>query len=143
MESNLSAGIIDEIDEFSQHKLNKKTDLKILYCQSIKDDKEKTFDELSFTAKYVQGLMRVLKTGTGNPEVKSLEHIRKDFTHNMQKIVDQMKEIVANADETVKLYFEKTYFDMSHQGMQNLTLILSDLEWAKKYFNLQKRQKSN
>ena len=143
MESNLSAGIIDEIDEFSQHKLNKKTDLKTLYCQSVKDGKEKIFEELSFTAKYVQGLMRVLKTGTSNPEVKSLEHIRRDFTHNMQKIVDQMKEIVDKTDETIKIYFEKTYFDMSHQGMQNLTLILSDLEWAKKYFNMQKRQKSN
>ena len=143
MESNLSAGIIDEIDEFSQHTLNKKTDLKTLYCQSVKDGKEKTFEELSFTAKYVQGLMRVLKTGTNNPEVKSLEHIRRDFTHNMQKIVDQMKEIVANVEGPIKVYFEKTYFDMSHLGMQNLTLILSDLEWAKKYFNMQKRQKSN
>src|SRR5664279_1069851 len=123
MESNLSAGIIDEIDEFSLHKLNKKTDLKTLYCQSIKDDKLKTFEELSFTAKYVDGLMRVLKTGTSNPDVKSLEHIRRDFTHNMQKIVDLMKEIIAHADETIKIYFEKTYFDMSHQGMQNLTLI--------------------
>ena len=143
MESNLSAGIIDEIDDFSLHRLNKKSDLKTLFCLSVKDNKEKTFEELSFTAKYVQGLMRVLKTGTSNPEVKSLEHIRKDFTHNMKKIVDQMKEIVVNADEQIKRYFETTYFDMSQQGMQNLTLILSDLEWAKKYFNLQKRQKSN
>jgi rhamnogalacturonyl hydrolase YesR len=143
MESNLSAGIIDEIDDFSLHRLNKKSDLKTLFCLSVKDNKEKTFEELSFTAKYVQGLMRVLKTGTSNPEVKSLEHIRKDFTHNMKKIVDQMKEIVVNADEQIKRYFETTYFDMSQQGMQNLTLILSDLEWAKKYFNMQKRENSN
>jgi rhamnogalacturonyl hydrolase YesR len=143
MEPNLAAGIIEEIDDFSQHRLNKKTDLKTLYCQSIKDGKGKTFEELSFTAKYVDGLMRVLKTGTSNPEVKSLEHIRKDFTDNMQKIVDLMKEIVVNADEQIKRYFEITYFDMTRQGMQNLTLILSDLEWAKKYFNMQKRQNSN
>jgi|ERR1035437_1169740 rhamnogalacturonyl hydrolase YesR len=143
MESNLSVGIIDEIDDFSLHRLNKKSDLKTLFCLSVKDNKEKTFEELSFTAKYVQGLMRVLKTGTSNPEVKSLEHIRKDFTHNMKKIVDQMKEIVVNADEQIKRYFETTYFDMSQQGMQNLTLILSDLEWAKKYFNMQKRENSN
>lgn len=143
MEPNLIAGIIEEIDDFSQHRLNKKTDLKILYSLSIMEDEGKTFEELSFTAKYVQGLMRVLKTGTSNPEVKSLEHIKKDFAHNMQKIIDQMKEIVVNADEQIKRYFEITYFDMSQQGMQNLTLILSDLEWAKKYFNMQKRQNSN
>ena len=143
MESNLAAGIINEIDDFSQHRLNKKTDLKTLYSLSLMADNGKTFEELSFTAKYAEGLMRVLKTGTSNPEVKSLEHIKKDFTHNMQKIVDQMKEIVINADEQIKRYFEMTYFDMSQQGMQNLTLILSDLEWAKKYFNMQKRQNSN
>jgi hypothetical protein len=143
MEPNLAVGIIEEIDNFSQHRLNKKTDLKTLYSLSLMEDKGKTFEELSFTAKYAEGLMRVLKTGTSNPEVKSLEHIRKDFIHNMQKIVDQMKEIVANADEQIKRYFEITYFDMSQQGMQNLTLILSDLEWSKKYFNIQKRQNSN
>jgi hypothetical protein len=143
MESKLTAGIIEEIDEFSEFKLNKKTDLKTLYSLSVTADKGKTFEDLSFTAKYAEGLMRVLKTGINNPDVKSLEHIKKDFTHNMQKIVDQMKEIVANADDQIKRYFEMTYFDMSRQGMQNLTLILSDLEWAKKYFNMQKRQDSN
>jgi hypothetical protein len=143
MEPNLAAAIVEEIDEFSQHKLNKKTDLKTLYDLSIKEGKSKTFEDLSFTAKYVEGLMRVLKTGVSNPEVKSLEHIKKDFLHNMQKVVDQMKEITAGADDQIKRYFEITYFDMSQQGLQNLTLILSDLEWTKKYFNMQKRQNSN
>jgi hypothetical protein len=140
MEPNLAANIIEEIDEFSQYKLNKKTDLKTLYSLAVTEGKVKLFEELSFTAKYADGLMRVLRTGMSNPDIKSLDHIKKDFTHNMQKIVDQMKEIVANADEQIKRYFEITYFDMSQQGMQNLTLILSDLEWAKKYFNMQKRQ---
>jgi hypothetical protein len=143
MEPNLAAAIIEEIDDFSQHKLNKKTDLKTLYSLSMTEDEGKTFLALSFTAKYAEGLMRILKTEINNPEVKSLAHIKKDFAHNMQKVVDQMKEIVVNADEQIKRYFEITYFDMSQQGMQNLTLILSDLEWAKKYFNMQKRQNSN
>ena len=143
MEKNSASGIIEEIDDFSQHRLNKKTDLKTLYSLSFMEDKGKTFEELSFTAKYAEGLMRVLKTGTNNPEVKNLDLIKKDFTHNMQKIVDQMKEIVAHTDEQIKRYFEITYFDLSQQAMQNLTLILSDLEWAKKYFNMQKRQMSN
>lgn len=77
MEQDLTSGIIDEIDDFSQHKLNKKIDLKTLYSISMKEDMGKSFEELSFTAKYVVGLMRVLKTGVSNPEVKSLEHIKK------------------------------------------------------------------
>src|ERR1035438_10848111 len=86
MELNLAAVIIEGIDDFSEHRLNKKTDLKTLYSLSIMLDEGKTFEELSFTAKYAEGLMRVLKTGINNPVVKSLEHIKKDFTHNMQKI---------------------------------------------------------
>ena len=143
MEPNLATGIIEEIDNFSEHRLNKKTDLKTLYSLSIMAGEGKTFEELSFTAKCAEGLMRVLKTGINNPEIKTLDHIKKDFTHNMQKIVDLMKEIVSHADEQIKRYFEITYFDLSQQGMQNLTLILSDLEWAKKYFNIQKRRSSN
>ena len=143
MESNLAAGVVDQIDEFSQHQLVKKTDLKRLYNLSVEKGNEKGFEDLSFTAKYVKGLMRVLKTGTSNPDVKSLEHIRKDFTHNMQKVVDQMKDIVASADEQIKSYFDSTYFDLSHQSMQNLNLLLSDLEWAKKYFNERKHLNSN
>lgn len=143
MESNLAAGVVDQIDDFSQHQLIKKTDLKTLYLLSVEKGNEKAFEDLSFTAKYVKGLMRVLKTGPANPDVKSLDHIRKDFTHNMQKVVDQMKDIVVNADEKIKSYFDSTYFDLSHQSIQNLNLLLSDLEWAKKYFNERKHLNSN
>jgi tRNA uridine 5-carbamoylmethylation protein Kti12 len=143
MESKIPSRIVDQIDDFSQHQLNKKADLKTLYIQTIDSGKDKIFDDLSFTAKYVQGLLRVLKTGAANPEVKNLDHIKKDFTHNMQKVVEQMKEIVAGADEQIKIYFDKTYFDMSRESMHNLTQILSDLEWAKKYFNMQKRLPSD
>jgi hypothetical protein len=143
MKANLAGPVVDQIDDFSQHRLNKKTDLKTLYHFSLEEGKEKIFDDLSFTAKYVQGLMRVLKTGTANPEVKSLDHIKKDFTHNMQKVVGQMKEILNPADDQIKMYFDQTYFDMSQQSLQNLNLILSDLEWTKKYFNMQKRLSSD
>jgi hypothetical protein len=131
--------IIDSIEDFSNYTLNKKTDLKTLFELSLRDNKESLFTELSFTAKYVQGLMRVLKSGSENSEVKSLDHIKKDFTQNMQKITEQMKEILKGADDQIKRYFDTTYFDMSLQGLQNLRLILSDLEWTKKYLNEQKR----
>lgn len=131
--------VIDSIEEFSGFSLNKKTDLKTLFELSLKDNEDTLFSELSFTAKYVQGLMRVIKSGTENSKVKSLDHIKKDFTQNMQKIIDQMKEILKGADDQIKRYFDTTYFDMSLQGLQNLRLILSDLEWTKKYLNEQKR----
>ena len=39
METNLAAAIIEEIDDFSRHKLNKKTDLKTLYSLSMSEDR--------------------------------------------------------------------------------------------------------
>lgn len=135
--------IINNIEEFSEFSLYKKADLKTLFEISLRDNKQKVFRDLSFTAKYVQGLFRILKTGTENSEVKSLDHIKKDFSQNMQKIADMIKEILEDSDVQIKRYFDVTYFDMSTQGLQNLRLLLSDLEWTKKYLNQQKRINKN
>ncbi len=139
MSENSCNGIIEEIEKLSEFSLNNKADLNTLYELSLKDNKEVIFKELTFTAKYVQGLLRILKKGIDIKEVKSLDHIKKDFSHNMQKVTEQMKDILSGADDNIKRYFDKTYFDMSIQGLQNLRLILSDLEWTKKYLNEQKR----
>jgi hypothetical protein len=58
----------------------------------------------------------------------------------MGKIVDQVKEIINNADDQVKEHFEDNFFVMSHEGLTNLNELLADLEWAKMYLNEMKRR---
>jgi hypothetical protein len=87
--------------------------------------------------------MRVLQSGASNSEVSSMEKIKADFSSNIKKVMEQIKDIIAGTDEELKKYFADNYFEMSQQGLTNLNELLADLEWTKMYLNDQKRQKAN
>ena len=70
---NSSEKFLNEVELFSSVKggqLKRKEDLNIIFEEAFKHNKEKLLEDLSFTAKYLQGLMRVLKKGAQNPEVQ-------------------------------------------------------------------------
>ena len=141
--SNAPAKLLKEVDDFSGSKLKKRVDLQIIFEETLNKGKEKLLDEIAFTSKYVLGLLRVLKEGSKNSEVSSLDHVKKDLTLNIKRAVDQLKEAVADADGGTKQYFERTYFELSQPGFMNLNDLLSDLEWTKKYLNDLKRKVRN
>lgn len=139
--SEISADFINKVEKFSKLKLKRKAELIRLYEEVLKEQKETLFEDLVFTAKYVQGLMRAVKRGTDNPEISNIDQLKKDFSDNVNKVVSQIKEIITSADEEMKNYFEKTYFEMTQQGFLNLNELLYDLEWCKMYMNELKRKK--
>jgi len=132
--------LVEEIDHFSNHKLKRKDDLKTLIEVSIKNEKEKLLENLSFTAKYVLGLQRALKKGSSNPEISNLEKQKEDYSNNLIKSIEQIKELGNFTSEEIKIHFNKTYFELSQQALKNLNELLEDLEWTKMYLNQQKRQ---
>jgi hypothetical protein len=141
--SNAPGKLLKEVDEFSGYTLKKRADLQIIFEECITKVKDKLLDELTFTSKYVQGLLRVLKDGSSNPEVKNLDNIKTDLSVNMQKAIGQIKEVISTTDGNTQQYFQKTYFELSQQGFMNLNELLADLEWTKKYFNELKRHIKN
>ncbi|MFO7444745.1 MAG: hypothetical protein R6W90_00185 [Ignavibacteriaceae bacterium] len=141
--SNAPGKLVREVDEFSGNNLKRRVDLQIIFEETLNKGKDKLLEELAFTAKYIQGLIRILKDGSKNPDVNSLDHVKNDLTSNMKKIVVQLKEAITGTDGSTKQYFERTYFELSQQGFMNLNDLLSDLEWTKKYLNDQKRKTQN
>lgn len=117
--------------------LQKKVDIKKIIDVAVAEKKEEEFEKLTFTAKYICGMMRVVKNAPGIPEVSSINHVRNDLNENMKKGIEQLKEIIASSSE--RDYFDKTYFDLSTQNFSNLTQLFSDLESVKKYINHLKR----
>ncbi|MEO8399515.1 MAG: hypothetical protein ABI550_06845 [Ignavibacteriaceae bacterium] len=87
--------------------------------------------------------MRVLNSGAKINEVNSLEHVKKDLSLNMNKIIKQLKTLFSDADNSKKNHFENNYLQMEQISFQNLNELLSDLEWTKKYFNDLKRGEKN
>lgn len=137
--SKISVDFVNEVEKFSKSRLKRKAELIRIYEEALENQKEKLFDDLVFTAKYVQGLMRAVKSGTNNPDISNMEQIKKDFSDNVKKIVEQIRKIIASSGEDMKSHFENTYFEMSQQGFLNLSEILNDLEWSKMYMNEKKR----
>jgi hypothetical protein len=130
---------VNAVEKFSKSKLKRKAELIRLFEETLKNNNEALFEDLIFTAKYVQGLLRIVNNGTINAEINNIEQIKKDFSDNLNEAVSKIKEIISHTDDNMKHHFEQTYFELSQQGFLNLQGLLSDLEWAKLYLNDKKR----
>lgn len=127
------------VEDYTGIVLLRKDDIHRLIEVVVVEDKEEEFEQLTFTAKYVCGMMRVVKNAPGIPEVSSIDQIKSDLNENINKGIEQLKEIIASGNEDEKDYFEKTYFTLTKQNFNNLTQLFSDLESVKKYINYLKR----
>jgi len=127
------------VEDYTGSLLLRKDDIHRLIEVVVVEDKEEEFEQLTFTAKYVCGMMRVVKNAPSIPEVSSIDQIKSDLNENMKKGIEQLKEIIASSNGNEKDYFEKTYFSLTTQNFNNLTQLFSDLESVKKYINYLKR----
>ena len=131
----------DEVEKFSKNKLLVKSDVQMLVLSAISSLNEELFFSITFTAKYIQGLLRVIQQAGTNPEIKNLTQIKTDLTENMEKITDDLRTLIANSNLEVKEKFETNYLALAAESFSNLRNLLSDLEWVKIYQNQQKRTK--
>jgi hypothetical protein len=131
---------LTKVEEYTSNPLQRKDDLRKIIDVAIDNGKEDEFEKLTFTAKYICGMMRVLKNAPGIPEVNSIDNVKNDLNENMKKGIEQLKEIISFSDASYLEYFDKTYFTLSPESFTNLSLLYSDLESVKKYINHLKRQ---
>jgi hypothetical protein len=135
--------LVEEIENLSGNNLRRKKDLSVLLSLGYKNNQREVIEELSFTSKYVQGLFRVLNQGSLNPDVQNIDQIKSDISLNLGKVKDKIKELIENADGQIKRYYAENYLELSQKGLLNLTELMNDLEWTKKYLNQLKRKTTN
>ena len=135
--------LIDEIEEYSGNNLKRKEDLTTLIQLGYLNNQEGLIEDLSFTSKYIQGLFRVLQQASGNSEIQNINQIKNDLSGNLEKVKAIVGEILTNANESTREYFEANYLKMSQISLLNLTELMNDFEWTKKYLNRVKRTPSN
>lgn len=129
---------IIKVNSFSNYKLKKIDDLTNIISLSFQFELQKEIEEISFTAKYIQGLMRVMKSASENPESIDIQNAKDDLTKNFEKIKEQLN-IIVSKDDNTKLYFKKHFFEMTPEAFKNLNELLNDFEWIKIYSNALKR----
>ncbi len=131
----------DEVEKFSENKLLVKSDLKLLVLCAVSSLNEELFFSIAFTAKYVQGLLRVIQQAGTNPEIKNLLQIQNDLTEQMERISVDLKTLLAASEKEVKEKFAEKYLALTAESFANLRKLLNDLEWVKIYQNQMKRTK--
>ena len=139
----MQSTLFDEVENFTCKLFNHKEDLKIILEAFNLDDKIEDFEKLTFTGKYVNGLFRVLKNSDKIPEVESVDHIKKDLSENMEKIISQLREITFKMNEDNKKKIEDNYLQLSQYSLLNIQQLVEDLDNIKKYLNHLKRKNSN
>lgn len=132
--------LFDETENYSNSLLTQKEDLIFLYKECINNECIEKFEELCFTGKYVNGLLKVIEAGISNPEVKSLDHIKQDLSINMKKVISHLKEITLNSSEDFKNILIDKYSSLNVDSIKNLTALVSDLDRVKRYLNYLKRE---
>ncbi|HRI45692.1 MAG TPA: hypothetical protein PK559_01205 [Ignavibacteriaceae bacterium] len=131
--------LLQEIDSFSNNKLKLRIELQELLELTAYNSKFDEFENLIFTAKYIQGLMRVVKNAIENPEISNLKQIQTDLSQNIEKFYQQLRDVIANSDESLKYRYEKDFLELSSESFARLNSLMLDLEWTKMYFNSLKR----
>ena len=139
----INKNILNEVEIFSDSLLKRKVDLQIIIDESLQNNFDAKFEELTFTGKYVQGLKRVLQKGGEFQEIDNLDHVKKDLTENMEKVIGDIRALLIHSSETNQKYFDDTYLSLTPNCFQNLNDLLEDLELIKKYLNYQKRSDKN
>lgn len=140
MNNNLSdENFIESVEGFTTNPIVRKDDVERL-IEIVRDNgKEEEFEKLTFTSKYVCGLMRIIKNSSSIPEVNSIENIKADLNENIKNGMELLREIIASSDDEEKDYIEKTYLTLTTENFGNLNQLFSDLEAVKKYLNYLKR----
>ena len=144
-----------ELNEFSSSKLKNIPDLTIIIEIAENSVNKKLYNDLQFSAKYVNGLAKILQSnisvstsrnGFSSPikepgdkvsvsNEEATEKIKKEFHSNIVKFTELLKEFLKNADEEIKKDFENKYLSLTQSSMLNLNSLIYDLSWVKKYNN--------
>jgi len=132
---------LEDVENFSGKKLQHKSELAQLCAASGFPAVSDSFSSILFTAKYIQGLMRVIEQAAKNPEIHNLQQIKQDLTVNLEKFTGDLKSFLQNESEQIQGEFENKFLSLTGESFLQLRNLLSDLEWVKMYLNHLNRTK--
>lgn len=158
--SQTTLDLIFELKEFSGDKLKNETDLTYLIEVSHSANKNKMFDDIIFTAKYINGLTKILQSNqtlSPNPQSnggkldadearlrngQARNKIKGEYKSQMKRLAEQLKEYSESfppqAEQGMREDFQKRFLAMTQESMANLTTLVYDLSWLKLFYNSKK-----
>lgn len=142
--------IILELNEFSGSKIKNPLDVSYLVEIAALSKKDKLFYDLQFSAKYLNGLTKILQSNvalttnpkSGEPPPNSEEtraKIMDEYKKNVIKFSSYLKDIIVDMEPQTKAQFEERYLALNRTSMVNLSSLIYDLSWLKKFLNTKRK----
>jgi hypothetical protein len=127
---------VRQLNDFSARKLTRQDDLAILLELALTKNQKKELEEIAFLAKFLSNTNAILKRSSSDAE--GYDKLSQEFRSNLDKVIEALKGIVAEAPSTTKEDFSSRFFSLTADGFENLMNLLCDLNWLKNWINDQK-----
>ncbi len=122
---------ITQLQEFSQQKIQRPTDLATLLELSRTSNLQHILDELTFIAKFVSNTFVVMKRI--GVDADGYDTLSIEFKDKFEKASSLAQQIVLHAPDDVRQYLTTTYFELNGETMGNFMQLLHDLAWVKNW----------
>lgn len=135
-EQKLSAeNILVGVTKLAGSSLQQRDDLKLLINTAIQQDKIQLLEELSFHAKFSNGLLRVIQRKDSTIDEEYFLKAVDEFQSSIKKVMLILTELLSSATGFIQSILNEKYIQLSQASLANLNSLCSDLSYLKLFFN--------
>jgi len=127
--------ILLKVSELAENRLQRREDLELLIDTAIKQNKISLLKELSFQAKFSDGILRVVQKKENTVDEAYFLKAVEEFKNSIEKVRTVLEELLSNASEFIKSVLTEKYLQLSQVSLANLNSLCSDLSYLKLFFN--------
>ena len=140
--------LISEVTKFSNNRIKNPDDICFLIELSQSAGKRVVFNQLTFYAKYLNGLSKILQSGQiaglqgsdvprelGVKPEETLLKIKGEYTDHLKKLLTLLEQYISGTDLEPAGKFKKNYLEMTQPSLRNLNTLIYDLTWVKNWMN--------
>ncbi len=130
-----ASGFLKSFGEFSKGKIQNEEDLARVVELAFEYGNKELLGELAFEAKYLSGLFRIIKSPENKLEEEYFGRVKGEYTAHIVKIKELFTKIIEPGSGFIKEIFEKKYFGLTQENLENLIKLCEDLARLKSYLN--------
>jgi len=127
--------ILKAVERLSNNRLYFRDDLEILVKIAQQSSKLEMLKEISFHAKFSNGLLKVIQRKDPLVEESFLVKASNEYKNSLQKVVKLLEDLLSAENDFIRNIFKEKYLELNQQCLSNLNKLCSDLSYLKLYFN--------
>ena len=127
--------ILLKVSELAKNRLQRREDLELLIDTAIKQNKISLLKELSFQAKFSDGLLRVIQKKENTVDEAYFIKAAEEYKNSIEKVRTVLEDLLSNASEFIKSVLMGKYLQLTQVSLVNLNSLCSDLSYLKLFFN--------